>query len=301
MGGRAPHGNRQLPSYSAQPLKIGVVTPVLDARRTFRACAASVRAAAEAARGVEVRHYVRESDRSGDGMVEDFARAAGCLYARGPDLGLYDAIGAGLDAAAADGCDVLAWLNADEQWLPGSVGHAQRVLESASAVGIVYGDYLLLDASLRPVSARREIPVRRLYLKYGVNYILSCATFFRARVWTESPGFDLSYRLLADKKWYLGALRRGERAVLCAEYLGAYAQTGANASLCGQAAREQARLREETGADISPAARGAVRAMRVCEKAFHGCYFPEMVTAALHAPDGSQAPFSGRLGPFWRR
>ncbi len=295
---------RRLPptSLSRPPtlLKLGVVTPVLNGRLTFRACAASVAAAAAAAPGVRIVHYVRESDRSSDGGVEDLALNARCSYARGPDSGLYDAISAGLDAAAADGCDILAWLNADEQWLPGAAGHAQRIFESAATAGIVFGDYLLLGPDLRPVAARREIPVRRFYLKYGVNYILSCATFFRAGVWTQSPGFDLSYRLLADKKWYLGALGRGVRAVLCAEYLGAYAQTGANASVRGDAALEQARFRAETGADAAPAARVLARAMRVVEKALHGCYFPEAVSAPLFSPDGSPAPFSGRLGPFWR-
>ena len=198
-------------------MKFGVVTPVLDGRARFRACAASVRAAAAALRGGEVVHFVRESAASRE-PVEDYAAEFGCDYARAPDRGLYDAISAGLDAACAAGCDALAWLNADEQWLPDAPGHAQRVLESNARIGLVYGDYRLLgpDGSLR--AARRELPVRRPYLRNGVNYLLSCTVFFRRSVWENSARFDLSYPRLADKKWYLGLLASGVRAALVGRY-----------------------------------------------------------------------------------
>ena len=280
-------------------MKFGIVTPVLDGRARFRACAASVRAAAAFTPGNEVAHFVRESDASRE-TVEDWARAAGCDYARGPDRGMYDAIAAGLDAARAAGCDVLAWLNADEQYLPAAFGHAQRVFESNPRIGLVFGDYLLLgpDGALR--AARREIPARRPYLRQGVNYLLSCTVFFRRAVWENSARFDLSYPHLADKKFYLSLLDSGVRASLVTRYLAAFSMTGANASLDGATAAEQARLRDEDGAWRSPLARRAVRALRALDKAVHGCYFPERVEADLFAPDGSPMRVEGRAGPFWR-
>ena len=280
-------------------MRIGVVTPVLDARARFRACAASVRAAAAAFRGGEALHFVRESDASRE-PVETFAAEAGCRYVRAPDRGLYDAIAAGLDEACAAGCDVLAWLNADEQHLPDAYGHAQRIFESNPRIGLVFGDYLLLgpDGALR--AARREIPARRLYLRGGVNYLLSCAVFFRREVWEGSERFDLSYPHLADKKWYLGALARGVRAALATEYLGAFGLTGANASLAPGVAAEQARLRAEIGAPEAPLARAAIRALRCLDKAVHGCYFPDRIDVPLFAPDGAPLRLRGRVGPFWR-
>ena len=225
-------------------MKLGVVTPVLDGRARFRACASSVRAAAAALRGGEIVHFGRESAASKE-PVEDLAAEFGCVYERAPDRGLYDAIAAGLDAACAAGCDALAWLNADEQWLPDAPGHAQRFFETNAGIGLVFGDYLLLgpDGSLR--AARRELPARLIYLRNGVNYLLSCTVFFRRSVWEGSARFDLSYTRLADKKWYLGVLSSGVRAALCPRYLGAYAMTGSNASLRPGAAEEQARLRKK--------------------------------------------------------
>ena len=44
----------------------------------------------------------------------------------------------------------------------------------------------------------------------------------------------------------------------------------------------------------------APEALRVLDKAIHGCYFPDPVDAPLFAPDGSPLRVRGRAGPFWR-
>lgn len=282
-------------------MKFGVATAVRDGCGTFRACALSVRAAAAAARLApeDAVHFVQESSASAR-SVHDVAAAAGCDFASAPDRGIYDGIGRALDRAAAAGCDVLSWLNADEQYLPAAFGAAQRIFESNAAISIVFGDYLILGRGGRPRAARREIPARSLYLRNGVNYLMSCTVFFRRAVWEAARPFSDRYRLLADKEFYMRALGSGFRASLATEYLGAYSLTGGNASLdAGTAAEESARLRAELHAFASPLARAAIRAARVAEKAFHGCYFPEKVNAELFSPDGAQTRFSGRLSPFW--
>ncbi len=76
--------------------------------------------------------------------------------------------------------------------------------------------------------------------------------------------------------------------------------TGSNASLRPGAAEEQARLRAEAGALPSPLARQAIRALRLLDKAVHGCYFPDRVDAPLFAPDGSPLRVRGLAGPLWR-
>ena len=280
-------------------MKFGIVTPVLAGRERFRACAGSVRRAAAFEPGIEALHLVRESAASPD-TVADLAADAGCDFRREPDAGLYDAVSRGLDEASAAGCDVLAWLNADEQHLPAAFGAARRAFESNPRIGLVFGDYLLLGPDGVPRAARREIPARRFYLRHGVNYLLSCTVFFRRDVWEASAKLDRSYRFLADKKFYLGLLASGVRAALLPEIVGAYAMTGRNASLDGTALAEQARLRAEAGAFSSPLARAAVRGLRVLDKAVHGCYARRFVEADLLAPDGSPLPFRGRLPPFWR-
>ena len=72
--GPTQHANRKA-------LKFGIVTPVLNARATFKACAASVQAQCAETPGA---HFVRESASSAV-PCEDIAAAFGCDYRRAAD------------------------------------------------------------------------------------------------------------------------------------------------------------------------------------------------------------------------
>ena len=142
-------------------MKFGVATAVRDGCGTFRACALSVRASAAAARLAPegAVHFVQESSSSAR-SVRDDAVAAGCDFASAPDRGIYDGIGRALDRAAAAGCDVLSWLNADEQYLPAAFGAAQRIFESNGRISIVFGDSLILGRGGRPRGVRVGLFIR---------------------------------------------------------------------------------------------------------------------------------------------
>lgn len=276
-------------------MKLGIVTPVLNARATFKACAASVQARCAEVPGL---HFVRESASSAS-PCEDLAAAFGCNYRRAPDTGMYDALGRGLAAAAA-GCDILGWLNADEQYLPGAFHAVHAAFESNPALDLVFGDYLILGADSTVLAARREIPARRVFLRHGVNYLLSCTVFFRSSLWIRLGGFDPAYKLLADKKFYLRALDAGIQTAHLPVFLGAYGSTGQNLSLLPAAVEEQQRLRAETGGSRCPVVRYAVRAMRCAEKLVRGCYGSKNIETTLFNTDGEPRPFRGRVSTRWR-
>ncbi len=287
--GPTQHANRKA-------LKFGIVTPVLNARATFKACAASVQAQCAEIPGA---HFVRESASSAV-PCEDIAAAFGCDYRRAADAGMYDALGRGLDDAVAAGCDILGWLNADEQHLPGAFRAVRAAFDADPALDIVFGDYLILGADAAVLAARREIPARRLYLRHGVNYLLSCTVFFRSALWIRLGGFDSAYQLLADKKFYLHALDAGAKAAHLPAFLGAYGSTGQNISLLPAAAEEQRRLRAEIGASRCPVVRRSVRALRCAEKLVRGCYWPGRIDTTLFNADGEPQPFRGRVSTRWR-
>ena len=278
-------------------MRFGIVTPVLNGRDYIRACCASVAAQVEGGcpHPPDVTHYIRESSRSTE-TVEDIAAEYGCEYKREEDTGLYDAIARGLDAAAADGCDILAWLNADEQYLPGAFNSQFTIYNSQ----FVFGDYLIADPDVPSVlAARREIPAREFYLRHGVNYIMSCATFFTREAWLKYGPFDLSYKYAADKKFYFKALASGAKFRHISAWQGAYGATGRNKSLDEKVHAERARLRGEIGAFKSPAVRKTIRAMRIVEKVLRGCHRREHIVTTLYDRDGKPCEVSGVYTGKW--
>ena len=280
-------------------MKFGIVTPLLNARATFTACAASVKSQEDASNSFQIQHVVRESQASQD-TCEDIALRFGCAYTCTPDAGLYDAIQSGLDQACASGADILGWLNADEQLLPSALATVHKAFNEDPALDLVFGNYLITDSSTQVLAARCEIPARLFLLRNGVNSILSCTTFFRKRVWEQQRPFDLSYRLLADKKFYLSALSSGITSRHIPAYLGTYGSTGHNQSLGPTAELEQARLRHETGAYSLALARKAVRSLRCAEKLIRGCYGRKSICTTLFDHDGTPHEFRGSVGTQWR-
>ena len=287
-------------------MRILVATPVLNGMPRLPAAVASVAAAAaEAApHGVAVRHVVQLSSASTDGSrawleaipPPDFGLRTFELRTS-PDAGMYDAIGRAFSGADED---VLSWLNADEQHLPGAYTAVAAAFAAYPETDVLFGDYLLLDAAGSPVAARRELPIRRWHLRHGVNAnLLSCAVFFRRRVWEALGGFDLSYTRVADSEFFWRALERGFKFCHLGTYLGAYGLTGANLSLDAVGLAEPTRLREETGAWRSPVLRAIPKLCRVAEKAMRGCYLPRRVRTTLRDTDGRPVAIDARLGTRW--
>ncbi len=120
-----------------------VVTPVLNGWPLVRAAVASV--AAQRMPGLGVRHIVQISSRSTD-PSEAWLRAQPGLEVRTePDTGLYDAIArgfrTGLSSPAGNGepDTILAWLNADEQLLPGALATVAETFRRHPETDVVFG------------------------------------------------------------------------------------------------------------------------------------------------------------------
>lgn len=275
-----------------------IVTPVYDGWPHLRNAALSVEA--QRREGVTVRHIVQmHSDSPPQSATWLLQRAGNAELYQEDDAGLYDAIARGF--ARTNASAFLGWLNADEQYLPDALERVALYFERHPETDIVFGDYLLLDEACHPIAARREIPARLWYLRHGVNYILSCATFFRRRVWETLGGFDPAYHRVADKEFYLRALSRGFRFAHLPEYLGAFTLTGRNRSADALGLVEPITLRRQVNAYPWLALRALPRLCRVAEKMLRGCYRRELVTTRLFDLEGQSVRIEARLGSRWRK
>ena len=195
---------------------------------------------------VYVHHHVQDA-RSTDGTIEfgEGCRADGFghafSFASEPDGGMYEALNRGF--GAAEGMDVVAWLNADEQYLPHTLRKVAAFFASRPGVDVVFGGALVVDDEGRLLACRKAMPMRRAFLEASYLYNLSCATFWRAGRWRALGGFDLAFRNAGDEELMRRAMAAGVRTATMPEYLATFVYGADNLSSGGTALEEHERLK----------------------------------------------------------
>ncbi len=210
-----------------------VLTPSFNSLPYLRRCCASVADQA----GPAVQHLVVDGA-SADGTV-DWLRARAQPFISEPDHGMYDALNKGLDRA---GGDVVAWLNCDEQYLPGTLAAVEEAFQRHPQADAVFGDALLIRPDGSLVAYRKTHPLRASWVAASHLYALSCTLFFRRRLFAEGCRFDVSYRAIGDMDLILRLLRAGRRFLHLPRYLAAFTLTGKNLTLDQRAVAERVRL-----------------------------------------------------------
>ena len=239
-----------------------VVTPVRDGMPQLRRCVGSVRAQ----QGVTVEHLVQDAC-STDGSVKWLAAQPGVSVVSERDSGMYDAINKGWRRCTGD---VLSWLNADEQYLPGTLAAVDEVFRARPDVQILFGDALIVSPAGGLIAARREVPLRRAYVAGSFLYALSCATFFRRSLLDRGDlVFNPERRIAGDAELVLSLLQKGHRARHIPRYLGLFTIDGNNLSLVPDARAECLQVRG-WGASRLPALLAS--SARRAEKVVRGCY-----------------------------
>jgi glycosyltransferase involved in cell wall biosynthesis len=187
------------------------------------------------------------------------------------DAGMYDAINKAW--AKADG-DILSWLNADEQYLPGTLRRIADYFDSHPDVDAVFGDYICVDPHGSPLVLRREIPLRKLYVVNGFLNAASCTLFYRRKLWDDGLlRLNADYRYSADADLVLRLLTNGVRFRHLREVLSLFQIVpGENLSSHDAMYEESARIKGRYGAFRSPILRRAVAIARVAERLVRGCY-----------------------------
>lgn len=259
-----------------------VATPVYNSMPELRTCVGSVRGQRTSATDLRIQHIVQDGNSSDDcgsflkSMQEQIASHPPHYqfdFEQATDQGMYDAINRAW--SKADG-DVLSWLNADEQYLPGTL---QRVYDYFSAhpeIDAVFGNMIIIDSTGQAIAARREIPLRRIYVQNGFLYAISCTTFYRRTLLEQGQLIlDDDYRYVADADLVLRLLQQGVRFGHINEYLALFGvQPGRNLSFHPAMQDEIRLLQKRYKAASWRWIRKAIMAMRHTERLLRGCYAP---------------------------
>lgn len=216
-------------------MRFTIVTPSYRPGPWLRLCIASV-----ADQGVPVEHIVQDAG-SDDGTLEWLRHDSRVRLQVEPDQGMYDAINRGLRRATGEIC---AWLNADEQYLPGALRAVADCFEARPEVDVVFGDVIMVDGRGQYLFHRRVEPPRLAHTWTCHLSTYSCGMFFRRRL-LDPGGFwlDPTWRYGGDGEWMVRLLRAGIRMTVLGRFTSAFTWTGGNLSRQRGARQEWLRLR----------------------------------------------------------
>ena len=155
------------------------------------------------------------------------------------DAGMYDAINRGLAMAKGSIC---AYLNCDEQYLPGTLKRVAEAFRANPDVDLFFGDALVLDEKGNS-RCWRKVLVPLVAHTWTCHFsAFTAAMFFRRKLLDQGIRFDASYRAAADAAWYLEARRRGAHAGSLGITVSTFVETDQNLGLTQTARAERERL-----------------------------------------------------------
>ena len=116
-----------------------------------------------------------------------------------PDKGQTEAINKGLARATGD---ILAYVNSDDLYEPGSLAHVAELFTVNPAVDVIYGGCQFIDEQGHPLS-KNEVPSFDLESLLLGNFIAQPATFWTRSVWERVGRFDESLHYVMDYDYWL--------------------------------------------------------------------------------------------------
>lgn len=158
------------------------------------------------------------------------------------DAGMYDAVNRGFRRASGE---VFAYLNCDEQYLPGVLKRIAEEFDASPGCETLFADAIVTDSKGAYLCDRRvTIPTAAHVLVSGNLSIFTAATFSRAEVFQKrNLFFDPSYKNVGDAEWVLRLIKSGVSLRTLRLRAAVFADTGENLNMQPEGAAERARLR----------------------------------------------------------
>src|SRR6266576_879359 len=161
-------------------LRLSIINPSYLGRQWLPLCIASV----ADQQGVEVEHIVQDSC-SGDGTEEQMRNYPHVRAYVEKDAGMYDAVNRGFRRATGD---ILAYLNCDEQYLPGALAAVQKFFEENPRIDVALAGSIITDGDGKYICHRALLVPNARHIWYRFP-ILTSSVFIRRKVITEGGHF----------------------------------------------------------------------------------------------------------------
>jgi glycosyltransferase involved in cell wall biosynthesis len=229
-------------------MRFTIVTPSFNQLEWLELCIASV----SDQRDVEaIEHLVCDAGSDGieafrEKMLERLPETSRYRleFVIGPDAGMYDAINKGLRRATGEIC---AYLNCDEQYLPGTLSAVAEWFGRNRAREVAFGDIVVVRPDGSYICDRTAmVPTKLHTLVSGNLAVFSAATFFRSEaVLDRGLLFSPDWKVVGDSVWILSLLDAGLSMGLLRRRVASFIYSGENLSLDAKGTEERNRLRSK--------------------------------------------------------
>lgn len=171
------------------------------------------------------------------------------------DGGQAYAVKHGLDATVGDDDDIMAWLNADDFYLPGAVDFVRGYFATHPDVDVVYANRVLVNEQGHEIG-RWHLPPHDPEVLKLYDFVPQETLFWRRRIWSRVGGVDSDFKFALDWDLLLRMQEAGARMVHLPRFVGAFRlhqQQKSQAAIGETGQSEIDRLRERTfGRNLTP-------------------------------------------------
>ncbi|HEV2327589.1 MAG TPA: glycosyltransferase [Verrucomicrobiae bacterium] len=212
-------------------MKFSIVTPSFRNSDWLKLCIASV----ADQQGVDVEHIVQDSCSDdatrewlpGDKRVKAFIEKDG---------GMYDAVNRGYRRATGD---ILAYLNCDEQYLPGTLKTIHEFFQANPGVEVALAHSLIVDGRGNYICHRHLMTPHPWHIWYRFRVLTSSVFIRRSVIHDRGILFDTRWRDLGDFHWVRTLMQHKVRMAICDSIVATFTDTGENMNLKPNAVREK--------------------------------------------------------------
>jgi len=213
-------------------VKFSIITPSFRNSAWLKLCIASVADQT----GVELEHIVQDSC-SDDGTQDWLPRDPRVQAVIEKDSGMYDAVNRGYRRATGD---LLAYLNCDEQYLPGGLKAVHDFFAENPHVEVLLAGSIVTDGDGQYVCHRHALTPHPQGIWFRFMALTSSIFIRRKVIHERGLYFDTTWRDLGDFHWVRTLMTNRVPMAAANVFTSVFADTGENMNLKPNAIREKA-------------------------------------------------------------
>jgi len=204
-------------------MKFSIITPSFRNSEWLKLCIASVADQA----GVEREHIVQDSC-SDDGTQDWLPHDQRVRAFIEKDNGMYDAINRGYRRAQGD---ILAYLNCDEQYLPGALQTVNDFFERHPHMEVMLAGTIVVDGNGSYICHRHSMTPKPFHVWFRFPLLTSSIFIRRCVIHERGIFFDARWHDLGDFHWILALMKNKVPMTVCDSFTSVFTDTGGNMNL----------------------------------------------------------------------